>query len=115
MLLCTHGFDPNAIVDQTHLISLPVTLIEPFDIRTGEGGALETEINALAGCTVLELALPAMLRFGRVCTTASQTRFLFFQMHVANRAGHTARRQHSRMYVTKDHHQLTSYLNFDLS
>jgi hypothetical protein len=90
------GFDAQGIVNQTDLIPLPVAFIETFDDCTGKRRALEAKLKSLTGRTVFDFTFPAVLRLAGVLPAAAQTRLLLFQVHIADRAGDPAGRQHIR-------------------
>ncbi len=99
MLSGSNSFDTHGIVNQADQISLPITFIEPLDGRAGKSRALKTKIKPLTDCTVFDLAFPAMVRFAGILAAAPQAGFLFFQMHITDRTGNPAGRQHGREYI----------------
>ena len=56
MLFHADSFGADAIPDQTDLIPLSVTFVQPLDGDTGKDRALETKIKSLAGYTIFDLA-----------------------------------------------------------
>jgi hypothetical protein len=93
ILFCAHGLYTNGVLDQTDLISLPIAFIQPLDDTTGKGCAFKAEVNAAAGSTVSNVALPAMVRLASFLPSAALTSLLFLEMHIANHAIHPTWRQ----------------------
>ena len=93
MLFRPDCLDSETVFDQADLISLPVTLVESFDGRTGKGWTFEAKINATAGSTISYVAFPAMVRLALLLSSASLASLLFLQMHITYRAIHPARSQ----------------------
>lgn len=91
------GFHAIGILDQTDLISLSITFIQPFDDRARVVGAFETVIDFMIGCADFYFADPAMLGFVLILLLATRAGIFGLQMHVADGAGNAAGRQHIRL------------------
>jgi len=99
MLFYADSFDANGIVDQTDLISLPITFVEALDGSTGKRRALEAKINTIAGRAVFNFAFPAMFRFTGILSAAPQTRLFLSQMQMTDCTCHPTWRQHCYGYI----------------
>ena len=108
MLFQPDSFSADAILNQADLIPLPVTFVQPLDGGAGKRGTLETQINPLAGGTVLDLALPAMFGLAGILSATAEAGILFLKMHIADRAGDSAWSQHVRWGFSEHFHEWTS-------
>jgi hypothetical protein len=98
MLFHPDGFDADAILDQTDLIPLPVTFVQPLDDGAGKRRTLEAKINFVAGNAIFDLAFPAMFGLAGVLSATAEAGFLFLEMHITDGAGDSAGSQHVRWY-----------------
>lgn len=94
MLNCADSLDSESILDQTDLISLLVTFVQPLDDGAGKGWALEAKINPLTGGTVFDLALPAMFGLAGILSATAKAGLLLAEIYVANHTGDSAWGQH---------------------
>jgi hypothetical protein len=72
--LGSHCPEPQGILNETDLITLPVALIQALECGAGEGGAAVAEVEALPQRASLDFALPAMFRLGVILPPAALAR-----------------------------------------